>query len=166
MNTVALLSIVAIVGCGLLAVLVGRGVIPGLSRTERRTGEELINNPLKFRTAADLDTVAAKLMADIAPERREESEAELHLALAEPTGDGASFVLIFCAGGGPSKVMETAVLLKPFGTGTAGSVGFEAWQTADGEIDAVAVQTAVVVREGVRKAVAELDPAAEFSEAA
>lgn len=161
MNTVVLLGIVALVGCGLVAVLVVRGV---LSRSERHTGEDLINNPLIFRTSADLDTVAAKLIAEIAPRREEPSEAELHLALAEPTGDGSSFVLLFCTGGGPSKVMETAVLLKPCDTGTSGSVGIEAWQTVGGDIDAVAANTARVVRNGVRRAVAQLDASAEFSE--
>lgn len=161
MNVIALLGIVAVVGCGLAVVLVGRGALP---RSEHHTGEELINNPLTFRTTADLDTVAGKLIAEIAPRRQERSEAELHLALAEPTGDGSSFVLLFCTGGGPSKVMETAVLLKPCGTGTSGSVGIEAWQTVGGDIDAVAARTARAVRNGVRRAVAQLDAAAEFSE--
>lgn len=142
------------------------------SRGERCTGQELINNPLAFRTTADLDTVAAKLIAEVAPSCGKGCRPELTLAVAEPTGDGSSFVLLFRADGGSTTIadsgsttiMETAVMLKPFGSGTSGTVNIEAWRTVEGAIDSIAVRTALMVRDGVRRGVAQLDPTAEFGE--
>lgn len=172
MNTVTLLIIVAIVSCGLIVVLIDRGLVTAgsdwnenlLSHTECRTGEDLINARLTFYTAANLDTVAAKIVAEIAPCRQRGVLDELYLVAAEPTGDGSSFVLLYCADSGHRKIMETAVLLKSSGIGTAGSVSMETWQAVDGVIDTVSVRTARSVREGVRRAVSQLDSAAEFSE--
>lgn len=172
MNTVPLLIIVAIVGCGLFAILINREIDATgrgwsrdlLSRTELRTVEGLINEPLVFHTVVDLNTVAAKIIAEIAPGGREGSPAELYLVAAESGGDSSWFVLLYCSDGRQPQLIEASVLLKSSGIGTSGSVGMEMWQAVDGVIDTVTIRTARSVREGVRRAVSQLDSKADFSD--
>ncbi|MCV7087640.1 hypothetical protein [Mycolicibacter hiberniae] len=162
-----------LLGCGAIAIyLYSRNTRPRRARGRiipppgKQQGEELLNNPLSFRTCAALESVAERLISDITPYRQDPGTQQLYLAAAEPVEDSAAFVLIFRtpAEFGPRCVMEQTVVLTPSGGGTSGSLVVEAWQTVDGAMDSVAVQTARAVRAGVRTAIARLDSAAEFSD--
>ncbi|WP_286134955.1 hypothetical protein [Mycobacterium sp. UM_Kg1] len=162
-----------VLGCGAITVVFvsrrtrarsGRGSVI-LPRVKHQ-GERLLNNPLTFRTSAALESIAERLISDVTPYRQDPGAQQLYLAAAEPVEDSAAFVLIFRtpAESGPRCVMESTVVLTPSGGGTSGSVVVEAWQTVDGAMDSVAVQTAKAVRDGVRRTVAQLDSAAQFSD--
>jgi len=135
------------------------------SRSFHRSSEKILDNPLTFRTSADISTVTERLAVGVTPLRSEPNIAKPYLERCDESADGSTSFINFRISGklNPDKKMDILVTLRSVESGTVGTAEVTAWTAINGTMDIVEHILLKDVRNRIQTVISQLDARVQFN---
>lgn len=133
-----------------------------LFRGVNKTADDLIKNPLVFRTQTNFDTLRKRIFNEIVPPDQNATSwlPRLYIAQASQNAKG-EYVAVFRKGTKSNRALEMHVKLRHDSAGVVGSVDVVRWQQLNGGTQYV--NDIKLLRRRVEEIVLSLDPHAQLS---